>query len=491
MLLILVVAVLIPQPSEELREDSGAWVAAGTWLAALILVVLNWIFARRLKWKLERRGRRSSIVTADRLLRTTQWLGVILVVLAVLVFDWLAVIRASTGDLLMVDEFLAILPALAIFIAAWWIFHPFEARVREAKLIRDLDEGVPISPPPGRAAWVGLQVRMHLLLWLLPIFMVATVVDLGGRLTLMVVPDASIGLERLVSFALALPVIWFAPLLVVRLMDAVPLPPGEVRTALEHACRMAQVRVRDLMLWRTGGVLYNGAVTGFLPRMRWVLLTDGLLQRLERDEVLAVMAHELAHVRLRHMIWLAASLVAMALLLGLMIDPLVVSIRETVIAGGGDIESIRSRIERIDLVAVGLVLLGTLVGFGWVSRRFERQADAFAAVRLSMPNSVDEPVRVRPEGVDAMYSALGAVAKLSGVGVGRRSWRHGSIASRQRHLRSLEGLASNQLPIDRVVKRIKGLSAVIILLVMVYAAWDLLGNTSADVVPVTVHGHLE
>ncbi|MCH2161975.1 MAG: hypothetical protein MK085_08900, partial [Phycisphaerales bacterium] len=282
MLIILVAIVLLPQPSADVQVGAGWWVAGATWLAALVLVVVNAVCARLLLKRMEAVGSPASITTADRLLRMTQWLGVALVVVAVLGFGLVEVIRSGIGDLLVLDELLAVLPAFAVFIAAWWMFYPFEARVREARIIRELDEGLPISPPPRRGAWVRLQVRTHLLLLLIPIFLVATAADIGGRLAILAVPDSPPWVERIAAVAMALPVIWLAPSLVVRLLDTVPLPPGEVRVALEGACRKAGVRIRDLLLWRTGGALYNGAVTGFLPGMRWVLLTDGLLQRLER-----------------------------------------------------------------------------------------------------------------------------------------------------------------------------------------------------------------
>lgn len=88
-----------------------------------------------------------------------------------------------------------------------------------------------------------------------------------------------------------------------------------------------------------------------------------------------------------------------------------------------------------------------------------------------------------------MRSALGAVADLNGVKRQRWSWRHGSIAGRQRHLQSIEGLPSNGLPIDRVVRRINFVSTAVILAAIVVGGMEMLGTDSekaAQTAPVKV-----
>jgi hypothetical protein len=66
---------------------------------------------------------------------------------------------------------------------------------------------------------------------------------------------------------------------------------------------------------------------------------------------------------------------------------------------------------------------------------------------------------VTAESVAAMNAALAAVADLNGVPINRFTWRHGTIAERQRHLESLVGLPLQSLAIDRTVRWIKALTA--------------------------------
>ena len=62
------------------------------------------------------------------------------------------------------------------------------------------------------------------------------------------------------------------------------------------------VRCRDFKIWQTDRQVLNAAVAGLLPSMRYVFVTDALLLYLRDDEMEAVIAHELGHVRRRHLL---------------------------------------------------------------------------------------------------------------------------------------------------------------------------------------------
>ena len=375
-------------------------------------------------------------------------------------------VRGYVGDFLIIDEAFTMAPALFALAAAWWIFHPFEVRARDATLIRRLDEGLPVHAAPSRGAWVAMQFRTQVLILLVPLGLLAVTGDLFEVLMTRTTFDPPAWIATAAPASVIIPIAILAPAMVVRLLGARPLPEGEVRTTLESMCDRAGVRVRNILLWPTGGRLVNAAVTGFVGRLRWVLLTDGLLETLRREQVMAVMAHELAHARRRHMPWMGVGLVAMSMVLAEAIDPLLAAARSARIDAGGVDAAIIADLWWMDIGATVVVLTGTLLGFGWISRRFERQADAFAAVRMSV-DADDRPLdTVSVDGVDAMRSALTAVAGVSGVDLQRFTWRHGSIASRQRHLLELIHRPVDRLPIDRVVRTIEIVSVVAITLVV-------------------------
>jgi len=132
------------------------------------------------------------------------------------------------------------------------------------------------------------------------------------------------------------------------------------------------------------------------------------------------------------------------------------------------------------VVGIGL-LVGTVLIFLFVSRRFEWQADAFAAMHLSTPGAMGPAVVVEaleveapgeraeapPQGiitvqaVGAMAGALEAVSFLNNIPLNRGGLRHGSLALRIGKLRRLAGARADALPIDRTVRRIKIATAVV------------------------------
>jgi hypothetical protein len=71
-----------------------------------------------------------------------------------------------------------------------------------------------------------------------------------------------------------------------------------------------------------------------------------------------------------------------------------------------------------------------------------------------------------------MRSALETIARLNAVPRRRFSWRHGSIAWRQRYLDSLIGRPLRGLPIDRLVRRLKLAIALTLLATGVMTAWS-------------------
>ncbi|MEX0745503.1 MAG: M48 family metalloprotease, partial [Phycisphaeraceae bacterium] len=251
--------------------------------------------------------------------------------------------------------------------------------------------------------------------------------------------------------------------------------------------------VRELLLWRTFGGMINAAVMGLIAPLRYILLTDALVEMVRREEVEAVMAHELAHVCRHHMFWLLAAAIGALGLLEVIFGLLLVTL---VNAGATAAEAGGARLAGVGLDA-GLAMLNTAEGmtaatvtmagaawllvFGWVSRRIERQADTFAVQHLATARPDPERdaggrVLVDRASAEVMIAALQQVAVLNHVPVQKRSWRHGSIAWRQAHLRRTVGQPIDALAIDRQMFWIKVASAASILLVIAfYAGVSMLG----------------
>jgi Zn-dependent protease with chaperone function len=261
-----------------------------------------------------------------------------------------------------------------------------------------------------------------------------------------------------------------APVMIRHIWDTAPLPAGELRQRLTDLCRMHRVGVRELLLWRTYGGMINAAVMGMIAPLRYILLTDGLLEMVPARQIEAVMAHEVAHVRRRHLFWLLV--VAVGALIGFAavweqgLKLAVVLMRSV---GPLRLRWIVGEVWQhpwvLEVVAgAGMLACWGLI-FGWVSRRFERQADTFAVQHFAAERAVHagaavESAVIAAQDVQAMTAALQHVADLNHIPTARRSWRHGSILWRQDYLRTLTGQRLNDLAIDRQVKWIKLTAAI-------------------------------
>ncbi|MEO1237660.1 MAG: M48 family metallopeptidase [Planctomycetota bacterium] len=447
--------------------EAAAWRAdlAWPWVLAVVLgpkLLVGGGYAWACRRTTARLGQAGGARTRRRLDRLTGVLPVPL--LACFVLDlWagaLVAVRGAGGvrDWVLVDEVVVMLPTLGLLAWTWSSYHPIDRRVREATLLQRADAGLPIYPVWTRGQFVLTNVRNHAALILAPLLVIMAWSESLVKLNERGVIGESAALWLMPVGVVV--VFIAAPLLLCRVWDTVPLPPGELRGRLTAMCERYHVRVRDLRLWRTYGGMINAAVMGLFGRVRFILLSDGLLDQVNEREVEAVMAHELGHVRLRHLWWLLAA--AAAGVAGLS----VVGEGVAFVLGGWTNGAWRTGVE-VGLLVAGIGLWAA--GFGWVSRRIERQADTFAARYLA--NSVPryggpdpaDPERFTQAAAAGMIGALQRVADLNHIAPDRRSWRHGSIAWRQAYLRSLVGVPLLDPPIDRLMRRINAASVAVLI----------------------------
>jgi len=93
------------------------------------------------------------------------------------------------------------------------------------------------------------------------------------------------------------------------------------------------------------------------------------------------------------------------------------------------------------------------LGFGYLSRALERDADLFAADIAGGPGPFAD--------------ALSSIARLSGVNLRARSWRHGSIASR---IAFLEAASQNPSVRARFLRKARFLKAFLVILAVLSVA---------------------
>jgi len=314
-----------------------------------------------------------------------------------------------------------------------------------------------VYPTLSRGQYVAVQARINLLLLLVPVLMIAGLSEAVESLWSRWEPGPA-GVREALTVVIAALVFLLAPLLARLVLDTESLPCGPMRESLSEVCRRHRVGVRDLLLWKTNGSMINAAVMGLVAPLRYVLITDALLETLHDSEVRAVMAHEVGHVRRRHMVWMVLCVVACVLLAAhLVYWPLWLA---------DWLWRLPPSWEQGVGIASATTQLGLIViMFGWISRRFERQADTFASQHLSgLGTPMEATASVSMESVDAMRSALESIAELNAADPARHSWRHGSIRWRQEYLGTIIGRPVLGLPIDRLIGRVK--LAVLVVLVL-------------------------
>ena len=372
-----------------------------------------------------------------------------LFVLGLFVLDlWcgaLDVIRETLGNLVLIDEAILLVPTLAMLVWAWWVFYPIDRRLREAALIRELDSGHAFKPIRSRWSYVGAHVRHEVALVGLPLLLILAWYEAVPRLF----ADWPSSVQTSAQLVGSAAVFLLAPLMIRYVWDTVAMPAGDMREHLQTLCDQHHVKVRDILLWRTHSNMINAAVMGLIAPLRYILLTESLLERMPRPQVEAVMAHELGHVRKKHMLWLLASALAA---LGMIergaaaLEPLLFP----------DVTSDESSILTALLAIGGLVVWAG--AFGWISRRFERQADTFAVQHLVAQRDPGSQATIDAASARLMIETLQQVATLNHTNPAKSNWRHGSIAWRQAYLQSLVGQRVRELSIDQQMRWIQGIS---------------------------------
>jgi len=512
--IIVVIVILLADGGLSLRGNEQEPTASTGWIA-LTIVSLGILFLLALAgWRLHWCQRRINhgrgvkyIMHAERVTRWTRVGLLILHIVAVLLFNWLDTVREVLGNLILIDECVAVLPAIVGWLIVAWLFYPIDRRLHEALLIRRLDEGKPIHEFPTRGRYVLDQSRIGLLVLLVPllvILLLAESIDLA--LGLLEPWNIQPWVGEVATVAAALVVFVSSPWIARLLLHLEPLAEGPVRESLLQICRQHRVKVRDVLLWKTSGMMTNAAVMGLFGVMRYVLLTDVLLETMPPRELQAVMAHEVGHVRKHHMPWMLAVLFATILLVELMGEGFWWLMNSSLMS----FISLKPLWSDTTFLLMGLIIAWLI--FGWVSRRFERQADTFAVVHLNPPpqenveltqtqpnhssqltenqgeqinnhnKMMDEDKRIHIESVTAMCDALGRIARLHGSDLNRRSWRHGSIAWRQAYLHQLVGQLEDRIPNDRVVRLIQLITVVLLILVVLIVGFLFIFHTDRDVV---------
>ena len=411
------------------------------------------------------RGRRPSLTRAVVVSAAAQGWLVLGSAAAVLLGlgDWVR-LELGLGGVPLLARAAVVTPFLLAIVIYWLLEYPSHraVRLRAAEMERQMGRAAP--PVWSLGQYLAFNLRHQVLFVAVPVALIIFLVDCVALYVQPAVIDHAWGEALVVALTLAaaLAVFLIAPLLIVHIWKTRPLPDGPIRRAMEDLCRLMGLRYRRLLVWHSEGVVANAGVMGIIAPVRYVLMSDGLLDSMHPEQIQSIFAHEAGHIVNHHilhaLVFAVATVLAsqsLATLLDAWLDlPLWASVG----------------------ASLALLMAFWAGGFGWLSRRFERQCDTLAAWTAGPdPALRDRPDQITPEGAATFASALDEVARLNHVTRTARNWRHGTIAWRVDYILHLGATRGSRRPIDRLVRRIKiglwlALAASIALSVAVYVA---------------------
>lgn len=453
----ILIAIFLAFELEEIRGIStsfGFGEAGRIGLAAASIAAVaavSFAVGRFVAWRVDRGGYGS-----ERLRRAYAIAGRVVAILVLLsyasilyVANWRSIVEIDFGlrGAFFLDEFLILLPYLIAQFSAWWGLYAAERSLRLAS--------TRISDRGGLFVYLSLKARQSLALALPIVLIFLLGEDLGDRFApnLDRSPWLQLGLIGLIGST----VLITAPAFVRLSLPASPLPDGPLRRRLETLMRRCGFRCSNILIWRTGHSLVNAGVTGIWSRYRYVLLTDALVDRLDEHQVEAVFGHEIGHIARRHFFLFGFFFIGSGAIISL--AALGAHALLATVPGGrlaSAFNGFSAGFNGVDAIETGLVIVAAIVylivGFGHVSRRFEREADVYGCRAVSCGSdecpphvdvnagsgSIGVAERICPVGLRTFATALAEVAELNGIDRDARSWRHGGIGKRIAFLESLE-----------------------------------------------------
>lgn len=297
----------------------------------------------------------------------------------VLVFGWgwvvqheLVTTHGGRPVLWPFAEFAVPLPYFVILVGCWVIYYDAERELSRAL------HGPRAFPP--RLGYLFHNARQFALMAMLPVTLLVTQQTLNRF-----APETTrTDIYRVASLMVVPAILLFMPLLLKPFLGLKTLPAGPDRDRLEALAKRLNFRYADFLLWPTHGAAANAMIAGLLPRVRYVIFTDRMLDEFPADEVDAVLGHEIGHAKHAHL-WLYVAFLSLSLAV---LSALFLLLAQS-IDGAKSAEWVRVR-EQLEgfktwllLPPVFCVAAYLFVVFGALSRRCERQADVYGCRAVS------------------------------------------------------------------------------------------------------------
>lgn len=219
------------------------------------------------------------------------------------------------------------------------------------------------------------------------------------------------------------------PLVIQKFWRCKPLETGYYRKRIENLCRKAGMEYADILYWPIfGGRMITAGVMGLVKNFRYILVTSDLLRFLEPEEIDAVIAHEIGHIKKKHLLFYLVFFVGYMLISFATFDLLIYFIIFTepvyrfISNTGLDQTAVTSSIFSLVIIIFFLIYFRFI--FGYFMRNFERQADTYVYALF--------------DNAKPLISTFEKIAATSGEPYDKPNWHHFSIKNRIEHLKKCE-----------------------------------------------------
>ncbi len=221
----------------------------------------------------------------------------------------------------------------------------------------------------------------------------------------------------------------FGPVIIQKFWRCRPLEKGYPRNRIEMLCKKAGLAFADIMYWPIfGGKMMTAGVMGLIKNFRYILVTDALIELLEPHEMDAVIAHEIGHVKKKHLFFYLLFFVGYLLISFAAFDAIIYFIiyfeplYRLFNNPGFQQPTMASALFSLFIITIFLIYFRYI--FGYFMRNFERQADTYvySVIQSAQP----------------LISTLKKIALISGQPIDKPNWHHFSIKERINYLSKCE-----------------------------------------------------
>lgn len=224
-------------------------------------------------------------------------------------------------------------------------------------------------------------------------------------------------------------IVMIGPLMIQKFWRCKPLEAGYYRERIENLCRKAGLKYANILYWPIfGSRTITAGVMGLVKQFRYILVTGALLRYLEPEELDSVIAHEIGHIKKKHLLFYLVFFIGYMLVSFATFDLLLYSIffaepiYRFITSTGLNQTTVISSIFSFIIIIIFVIYFRYI--FGYFMRNFERQADTYVFELFDSSKS--------------LISTLEKIAVTSGQPRDKPNWHHFSIKKRIDYLRKCE-----------------------------------------------------